>query len=321
MSIVAEALQSLIPEGILNGSGKSEKTTASDTIVLGRTGYDLAVNADGSLILDFRDDKLLTYALCCDCSRFASASFQSLGAFSSEKCDRLSFPWDLIKLYYAAFYAAHSIMRLAGQSCSYLNETHTKRLNEFLAASGAPSSNVSAGLYHGRLIANSTQIHLSKIGGRFGGSHEEFWKVFAGFLRELSTATLQGPMAAADAQQVFAKLDEAVGLLRHKGASYGRLSTIRNELQYRHGYEGWQPSTMRKAHYRELIHLALQWKFDPMSVRLTSGRLGDLGEFTSACAFIVGFCRSAAERVAERSSAGRRSFLRFAAMRALEDCE
>ena len=318
MSIIAEAMQPLIPTGILNAAGKLEKTTASDTIILGKSGYNVVANPDGSIVLDFRDDKQLLYALCCDCSRFAAASFQSLGAFSSDTCDKISFPWDLIKLYYAAFYSAHSIIRLAGQSCSFLNYNHAARLNAYLSAisSGKPPT-VPVGLYHGRLMMNATQICFVKVGSGTGGSHEEFWKVFAAFIQELSNATLSGPLGQTDAQQVFAKLDEMLGLLRQKGA-YGRLSSIRNELQYRHGYEGWQPSAMRKSHHEELIHLGCQWRSDPMSIRLTSGRLGDLGEYASACAFLVGVCRSVAQRVCERSSAGHNSFLRYAAMRTLE---
>src|SRR5947209_18468668 len=107
MSIIAEAILPLIPSGVLNAAGKLEKTTASDTIILGKPGYIVTTNPDASLVLDFRDDKQLVYALCCDFGRFAGAAFQSLSSFSSDACDRLSFPWDLIKLYYAAFYSAH----------------------------------------------------------------------------------------------------------------------------------------------------------------------------------------------------------------------
>lgn len=318
MSIIADAMQPLIPSGILNAAGKTEKTTASDAIILGKSGYNVAVNPDNSFVLDFRDDKHLTYAICCDCSRFAAAAFQSLGAFSSDTCNKLSLPWDLIKLYYAAFYAGHSLIRLAGQSCSYLNEDHAKRLNEYLSVvSIGKTPVVSPGLYHGRLLEDSTQIQFSRAGGRFGGSHEDFWKLFAAFILEFSRSTMTGSLATLNAQQVFAKLEEMVKLLRQRGA-YGRLSAIRNELQYRQGYEGWQPSAMPKSYYGELIHLGYQWKSDPMSVRLTSGRLGDLGEFVSGCAFIVGFCRTIIERVCERSSAGQKSFLRYAAMRTLE---
>jgi hypothetical protein len=139
MSIIVDAMQPLIPSGILNAAGKLEKLPASDAIILGKAGYSVVVNPDGSFVLDFRDEKPLIYALCCDCSRFASAAFQSLGAFSSETCDKFSFPWDLIKLYYSAFYAAHCIIRLAGQSCSYLSHDHTKRLNEYLSATVNPA--------------------------------------------------------------------------------------------------------------------------------------------------------------------------------------
>lgn len=315
MSIIADALQPYVPGPVLNAAGPLEKTAASDMLILGKAGYHITYNPDDSFLLDYHVADPIVYALSCDCSRFTCAAFQSLGAFSAEHCTRISLPWDLIKLYYAAFYAGHAILRFIGQSCSYLSDSHVRRVNALLAATlPSPSPTIVAGLYHGRLAGNSTQLHLRKVGARFGGSHEDFWRVFAQSMQDVSQGILAGPLAEADAQQVFAKLDEFVGLLRQRGA-YGRISTIRNELQYRHGYEGWLPSSMPKSHQAELVTLGCQWRMDPMGMRLSSGRLGDLGEFTSVCAFLVGVCRSLAQRVAERSSARSRSFLRVSALR------
>ncbi|MDF0498102.1 hypothetical protein [Bradyrhizobium yuanmingense] len=319
MSIIADALQPFIPNSVLNASGPIEKTAASDMLILGRAGYNVTYNPDDSFLLDFQVADPIIHALSCDCSRFTCAAFQSLGAFSAEQCSKISLPWDLIKLYYAAFYAGHAILRFIGQSCSYLSDSHVRRINALLSATApAPAPAIAVGLYHGRVAANSTQLHLRKVGARFGGSHEDFWRVFALSMQEVSQGILTGPLAEADAQQVFAKLDELVGLLRHRGA-YGRMSTIRNELQYRHGYEGWLPSSMPKSHQAELINLGCQWRLDPMGVRLSSGRLGDLGEFASVCAFLVGLCRLLVQRVAERSAARSRSFLRVSALRMIQD--
>lgn len=318
MSIIADALQTFVPTPLFNAAGPVDKTAASDLLILGRDGYSVTYNPDDTIVLDFRAADPVVRALSWDCSRFASASFQSLGAFSAEHCNKISLPWDLIKLYYAAFYAAHAVLRLVGQSCSYLSDAHVRRLNALLALTcPAPAPVVAVGLYHGRLVNNNTQLHLRKVGARFGGSHEDFWKAFAGSLHELNQAILLGPLVPADAQQVFAKFDELIGVLRQRGA-YGRISSIRNELQYRHGYDGWLPSGMRKSHQGELINLGCQWRMDPMAVRLTSGRLGELGEFTSACAFIVGVCRSLVQRVGERSSARSKSFLNPSALRLLQ---
>jgi hypothetical protein len=318
MSLIADALQSFVPTAIFNASGPLDKTSVSDALILGRAGYNVLYNPDDTFVLDFRAPDPIVHALCCDCSRFACAAFQSLGAFSTAHCNKISLPWDLIRLYYAAFYAGHAILRLVGQSCSYLNDSHVKRINAFLAATcPAPAPAITVGLYHGRLVAGNTQLHLRRVGARFGGSHEDFWKVFALSIEGLNQAILRGPLPAADAQQVFAKLDELVGLLRERG-SFGRLSSIRNELQYRHGYEGWLPSSMPKSHQGELINLGCRWGMDPMGVRLTSGRLGDLGEFTSACAFLVGVCRALVQRVGDRSSARSKGFLKTSALRIVQ---
>jgi hypothetical protein len=318
MSIIADALQTFVPTPLFNAAGPVNKTAASDTLILGRAGYTVVHNPDDTILLDFQAAEPIIYALSCDCSRFACASFQSLGSFSAGHCNRISLPWDLIKLYYAAFYAAHAILRLVGQSCSYLSDSHVRQVNGFLSATTpAPAPSIAVGLYHGRLANNNTQVHFAKVGARFGGSHEDFWKAFARSMQELNQAILLGPLAAADAQQVFAKIDELIGLLRQRGA-YGRISSIRNELQYRQGYEGWFPSSMPKSYQAELINLGCQWRLDPMGIRLTSGRLGELGEFTSACAFLVGVCRVLVHRVGERSAARSRSFLRASALRMVQ---
>lgn len=318
MSIIADALQPFIPTQVLNASGPLEKTAATDSLILGKAGYTVIYNPNDTFFLDFQIQDPILYALCCDCSRFACASFQSLGTFSMTHCTKLSLPWDLIKLYYAAFYAAHAILRFVGQGCSYLSDSHVKRLNDLLSLmSPTPAPTIVPGLYHAWLMNNNTQLHFKKVGARFGGSHEDFWKTFATAVLQLNAAILSGPLTPSDAQQVFAKLDELIGILRQRG-TYGRISSIRNELQYRHGYEGWLPSRMPKSHRGELINLGCQWRSDPMRIRLTAGRLADLGEFTSACAFLVGICRSLIERVGERSSARSRSFARVSALRLVQ---
>jgi hypothetical protein len=112
MSIIADALQTFVPTPLLNAVGPVEKAAASDLLILGRAGYSVAHNPDDTITLDYQAADPIVHALSCDGSRFASASFQSLGAFSAEHCNKISLPWDLIKLYYAAFYAAHAILRL-----------------------------------------------------------------------------------------------------------------------------------------------------------------------------------------------------------------
>lgn len=96
MSIIADALQAFVPTPLFNASGPVEKTAASDALILGRSGYTVVHNPDDTILLDFRAADPIIYALSCDCSRFASASFQSVVAFSADHCDKVSLPWDLV---------------------------------------------------------------------------------------------------------------------------------------------------------------------------------------------------------------------------------
>lgn len=141
-----------------------------------------------------------------------------------------------------------------------------------------------------------------------GGTHESFWGVFGERLRAATDNVLRGPLVPTDAQAVFGQL-AAFALLIKRHGSYSWLSTLRNDLQYRHGYKVWFPSGVGKRDRQTLSRLISQWKLDPMYVSLDAAR-NDLGEFVLACAFIVGLCRVLLVRIVEQSPK-KRSFLQY----------
>jgi hypothetical protein len=216
-------------------------------------------------------------------------------------------PWEIIKLYYSAFYAGQTIIRLLGEGCSFLDSRHVTRIDAFAKATGkVPGFSVDAGLYTCAIDTTGTKLACLRIAG---GTHESFWSVFGEKIESATAGVLKGPLVQTEAQAVFAQL-EALNRLVKRHGSYRWLSTIRNDLQYRHYYDVWYPSGIGKQDRRTLHRLVLLWKSDPMSVDLDAVRFGLLGEFIVACAFIVGVCRVLLIRVAERSPQ-RQSFLRY----------
>src|SRR5688572_19467242 len=125
MSLIAEALKPILVGSVISMAGRPQVITLPDTIVSRRAAY--AVNFDvtsESVSLDFRDTELIAGATASDCNRFASAAYQSVRTVPAALEDKDGIPWGLIRLYYAAFYAAHATLRLLGQSYCHFESRH-----------------------------------------------------------------------------------------------------------------------------------------------------------------------------------------------------
>jgi hypothetical protein len=299
MSLMADAIQPLIVKGIFGVSGRLELTSIPDAIMSPRAAYHLDFdNPNRGVLFDFRDPSFVATAIAADCCRLSGSAFQTICSVSTDSFDRADLPWELIKIYYSAFYAGQTIIRLLGEGCSFFDGRHISRIDEFGKAIGRiPGFRVDAGLYRCTVDADATTLSCVKIKG---GTHESFWGVFGERMQAATEGVLRGPLVATDAQAVFGQLEAFARLIRRHG-SYSWLSTLRNDLQYRHYYEVWFPSSIGKRDRSTLSRLASQWKSDPMALNLDAARFGMLGEFVIACAFIVALCRILLTRVVERS--------------------
>ena len=180
MSIAADALQPSFLQGLFELRDKIETKGFADSITSApKAGFDLDFQDAQRLIeIDFRESEFVTSIFGGDACRFASASFASIAKVPSELEDKTTAPWALIKLYYSAFYAGHSILRLLGQSCSYLEANHVQHLRQLAAAFGLePKFAIEAGLYHFVMNPSQTGFTLARTTGRVGGAHESFWKI------------------------------------------------------------------------------------------------------------------------------------------------
>lgn len=311
MSLVADALQPKIVRGLINLSGRSPIHHLSDVITEApKSGYDLEFFiTTGTVGIDFRENAFITQAIGGDAARLASACFTSMTGIASALAHSDTLAWGLIKLYYAAFYGGHSILRLLGQSCTYMNGKHINHLKRLVSASsGAVPFDLSAGLYHCILNNNQTGFEMVRAHGRVGGAHETFWEIFDIFLSKTTDEVIQGRLSQADARAVFTKI-EAVRRIYRRQSRASWLSEVRNEVQYRQAMGVWAPSTVNRTSREKLARLADQWKRDPMEIDVDPPPTGDLPAFIAACAFTTAVCRAILRRVAERSSVGSKSFV------------
>jgi hypothetical protein len=297
-----------------------DSRTLADLIVARGSAFDFSAdNAARSLLLDFRDPRILPAALASDSSRLSSASFQTASYIVDEMVRRDSAAWSLVKLYYAAFYSGHALLRFFGEGCTYFAGQHVARLRAISEALGiAPNFSIDAGLYHCIVDSTGSKLSCVRARGSVGGAHETFWKIFGDHLREVSEKILMGNMTRADAQATYSQIDRALAVLA-QGGGYSWLSSVRNELQYRLSHGVWYPEIARPQILEALSRLAIQWKRDPMLIDLAIGGAGTLSEFVSCCVFVVSLCREILWRIAARSNMGARSFARAGPMALLND--
>jgi hypothetical protein len=311
MSLAADALQPFIVRGLTDLQGRPSGVTLPDLVGKQRTiGYDLSFNdASRTILVDFRDARVVVNAIASDSARLASASFQTIATASKDITGTGGIAWGLIRSYYGAFYAGHALTRLFGESCSYFDRNHITRISMLGAALGQkPGFKLESGMYRCLLNRAATALECANLRAGGGGTHELFWNVFGGRIKNISEEVLLGALAGHEAQLVFSKVDALTQSIRGYGAPlHSWLSVIRNEIQYRHNFGVWFPCEVRKRDRERLGRLVDQWTRDPMTVDIGAAHFGQLGEFVVTCAFIVSLCRVLWMRIAERSTRSDRS--------------
>jgi hypothetical protein len=320
MSLIAEALQPSIVRQLALLAGRAPVMTLPGVITAPAVGYDLLFDdTDESITMDFMDSRVIVAALAADYCRFCSASFQTISQVPAEIVERDRVAWSLIKAYYSAFYAGHALIRMFGEACSFFDREQTARLIELGTALGRERAfNIERGMYQCVFNPGATAIRCRRARGAAGGAHEAFWGIFGVRVQALSESVLRGGLVAADAQQVFARIDLLIEILRRR-VDFSWLSAVRNEIQYRHHHSVWFPERLRMTDRRSLGRLAGEWQRDPMEIDLNIKHQGVLAEYISSCVFIVALCHAMLMWLAERSAAGARSFVHPGPMTFLND--
>lgn len=318
MSLLADALQPFVLRGMFDVTGRMGRVTIADTLIQPQAAYDLNFNNTAqTFTADFRDESPVALALAADACRLSCASFQTMVLTAAEMRERDSMAWSVIKLYYAAFYAGNAILRLLGESCSFFEPQHVLRINQLASAYGrVPTFSVNSGLYRCVVGGGGAAFTCEKLRAGNGGTHEAFWNVLGIKLEAVGATILQTPtLVMIEAQAVYSQLEQFRLLLKRRG-NYSWLSSIRNEVQYRHEHKTWYPEQIKAQDRETLGRRVARWSQDPMGITFDS-HSGPLGEFVSACCFIVALCQALLDRMSERS--GARSFARVGPIAFIKD--
>jgi len=265
--------------------------------------YVPSLNADGSVQLtNITPNEILPY-INHDFERFALSSAESLLIASVESTNYGLSSWPLLKLYYAAFFAAHAVMRSQGSGVTKVDKAHLKKINDFLAILGNPPSSMTPGTYvfdidfsqPGSVVLNFTP-HSSG-----SGVHEAFWKSFCEFLGRQSNAALTSN--AAGAQIFLAGTEEikaAIGGSYRENSSW--ISAMRNQINYQHLHSVWFPQ--RKSDKTAKAIAALKVRPSNQAVLGTPAKKDPVKAFIEVANYLACLNIDLSEYVAARSTMG-----------------
>ncbi len=269
-------------------------------------------------LLYIADDRELLSSIAYDCTRMAVASFETIASVEKHPSFPKSSAWVLLKSYYAAFFAAHTILRMFGISCSQIGFQEAKAVSKIASLYGnANNLTVSSGFYACQYDSQKKFLSCNKINIGAGGVHESFWSVFCQRVRSLSDEILISSSNSSESQLVSVKLAELCSNLSYGHCTDGSwLSFIRNEVNYRHRFGCWFPYRDYSQANESLLGIRKIWRGDPMTMNLRYPKGKELEQFKMTCAFIISLCRLLIIEMAKRCPEGK-SFHLFGALSVL----
>jgi hypothetical protein len=208
--------------------------------------------------------------------------------------------WLGVKLYYAAFYAAHALLRMQGTSCTQLDGREVFRIRSVARAYGAEGSDLlSAGYYYAAFDPSQNIIELNKANAQGGGSHEILWARYNQQIANLVRLVEQSDLLIEDKRPIVIKLKDLQRALGTRNFVRGNwLSAVRNEINYRHAHGVWYPHS-HKTDPDDYIRLVRQsLTRDPAANDLPQEDTFDA--FVKCCIFVIALTKSTVTDMASR---------------------
>lgn len=253
----------------------------------------------------------LADAIASEISRFSCATYESLlDAEPGAHTDR-ALGWALVRYYYATFYAAHALLRISGQSVTMISPQTASRLNTIGGQYLGMSPGMTAGLHLVRIDPqNRSRVSICKIGGSNGGSHEEMWKLFLALVAELEGQLILTQGQSQVALLAVQTLTELRKQLCRRGKSNGSwLSSVRNDLNYRHEHGVWYPYRVTGKAAASLILRMQRW-IPTAGDGYEIGKVNDdLECFVDSCNVMTRLLTSALFDLSTRAAKTRSSFV------------
>lgn len=230
-----------------------------------------------------------------EADRFASAAFESLLTGGRNEEFPRSTAWFLIRCYYAAFFALHSLLRIKGLACTRIAASSLIGINRDAATLFGKNEPYHAGLYQIVLDNDSRTLLCTKLNSGQGGTHEALWSLLQPYLTELVSTVLAGPNE--EHQDLVVLVDSFQRVLRSKGGAQW-FTRLRNSINYSHAMGAWFPYHGSMTDYDRVSLSISGWSVPP---QVLVSEADELVQFTGACKFLVSTCATTVRDISFRS--------------------
>lgn len=252
------------------------------------------------------DYELFLCGYAADINRFGCAAIESMHEIHYKPLFSKSHSWKCIKAYYAAYYAAHSILRMHGISCTNFEKENLNQIENVADAWGMKNDiSIEKGYYQCIIDSTAKEILCRKISTAGSkGSHEQLWSVFLNHLEyvifEISRSNLTPEL-----QIILNKLVDLKNILKANGANGGNwLSKVRNEINYKHVSGLWYPYKDAEKYFEKIETIIQNWEETPEKIDLSANHAKPILRYLDACIFIVSLYLNSAKDMASLCTKG-----------------
>lgn len=193
-----------------------------------------------------------------DAFRFSAHAAQTVFELERTSAYPKLTAWRMIQAYYAAFYAAHSILRFFGRSFSHLENGHVQHLSTRSSSELGSSPSLPSSYY---LIELSQSDHLLTF-SRHSESHKDMWRCFLALSNDISREALSLRATRERKQDfslIFSRLSDALtNRGRHPAGNW--LSLMRNDVTYKSSYGVWFPFEKTTPEFEGLMAKHRDWR-------------------------------------------------------------
>lgn len=293
----ASALRPLWLSGI--AACKGARSINTDVFLRSGVAHINSEPQDGTFTLFVSNTSRIADFYSHEADRFCSASLESLIAENTRPEFPRSIGWQLIRAYYSAFFALHSLMRLHGWACTRLTKEMSSYLNRSARLFFPQGGKIEAGLYFIKATDKNPELSCTFLGNSNGGTHESLWAHLQTFMAEVTSVSLERSADEEAAQELIDVVARFNSLLsKHGGPSW--LTRIRNRINYSHEYGAWHPYESSTCDVSRVASAIERWKLEPNEV-ITSSTSDELIQYCEACAFVVSLCRTTMKDLVFRS--------------------
>lgn len=228
-------------------------------------------------------DFLRPYAF--DINRLSCASIESIKDIEKKTWQSKFIGWNITKFYYSAFFSAHCILKLTGNSLVNIDSIALDKIRSITRNYGFTYGNLNSGIYCVQIDFRNNNLAFFK-NPVYDNSHEGLWRCFLDFLNS-NKSSIYSQLPLIEAQPIVEKIEELIKALKNWNCSNGNwLSRVRNLVNYNQSYGIWFPYKDYLLDY-DLIYDFLDLHLsNPLSIDIKSYEGKDLLYFVRTCQLI-----------------------------------